>query len=435
MYYSISESSFSRIFVEAVTGNKQSAVFLRLVCITTAKAVNKPDSRFAQYILSQNQLERLKSESHFAASLDGVDIDLAKLAELMASSYTIDVTKAFTLPPEHILKQALTTTPIWLDDLGCGQYGPTVQFRDLMLAWHEQGVPLSHLTGIVSLINLDKGIGLISESQIIGGIAIKGSDATKNPADPRSKVEVISPDDYFSLAQFGSVTPGVPSKEAVDQLTNALTTNDYSEYDSNVAYFFMARVTLGEGTIIRREFTPARYQEDPKLPLFTLAKDCIQHLEVVPDGTQLTVIGKIHRVAESIHGCKLDTKIHVHGISNEIIELISHVSPEELYKNPNTFARLNAAIDDLSSRKKIHCGHLKIETNACFFKSVEEVYTVSEMPLLIEVSNTGAPPQNVISGDIIPVKLAKNVVDLSIWQKVSREENDKSSMPTLAAFQ
>ena len=57
------------------------------------------------------------------------------------------------------------------------------------------------------------------------------------------------------------------------------------------------------------------------------------------------------------------------------------------------------------------------------------------MPLLIEVSNTGAPPQNVISGDIIPVKLAKNVVDLSIWQKVSREENDKSSMPTLAAFQ
>lgn len=417
MYYSLSESSFSRILSEALQGKQQSAVFLRLACMTTWKAVNKPESRFAQYILSQSQLERLTAESSLAASLDGLEMDFTKLAGLISTSHTVDVTEQFTLPPQEILIKALVTTPIWLDDLGSGQYGPTIQFRDLILAWQEQGVPLSQLTGIVSLINLDKGIGLINESQIIGGVAIKGSDATTDPTKPKSKVELISLDDYFSLAQFGSVVPGTPSAQISEQLSDALTTNDYSHYNPNTAYFFMARATLGEGTIIRREFTPATYQEDPKLPPFTLAKDCIQHLEKISDGTQLTVIGKIHMIAESIHGGKCDTKVHVHGISNEVIDLISQANPEKLYKDPEQFASLNTQLVELSQSQKIHCGHLKIETHACFFKSVEHVYAVNEMPLLIEVSNTDAPAQNVMTGEMIPVKMVKNVIDLSVWRK------------------
>ena len=223
MHYGLSVHSFEKIALQAEQGDLHARVFLRLACYTTSSALKTDRSQSGQFVLSFDQLERLKALDHsFVSMIDGLAIEAGMLTTLEISYVDAETPAASTLqlPVKSISQHALFTTPTWLGDLGSGHYGPSIRFGDLISAWRSEGLALSQLTGIVSIISLEKGQGLMNESHIIGGIGLKGSDATIDPANPRAKIELISPDDWLSLAQFGAVAHVPPAPAAAECLSN-----------------------------------------------------------------------------------------------------------------------------------------------------------------------------------------------------------------------
>ena len=428
MYYGLSSSSFDAMVLQARSGSRDARLFLRLACYATAATLSDKKPRTGQFVLSVEQVSALAADSELSVFLSGLSINLTALGEiqLLAINAQTPVDGTLQLPEKAISEQSLFTTPVWLEDLASGNYGPSIRFGDLIAAWTAEELPLSQLTGIVSIIDLQQGKALMNESHIIAGIGLKGSDdATVDGVSPRAKVELIAPDDWFSLAQFGSVIATIPSTEDAAKLSQALVSNDFSTYSNDQAYLFIADVTVSDNTWIRREFSSALYQEDNlAAPPFSLAKNCKQHLEQVSIGDSMSIIGKIHGDAEAQYGGKLDPKIHIHGISHEVMEVISGVDLERLYQDQNYFSEINAQLVALSQSTKVHCGHLKFETAQCHFQSVQNVRVVQTLPHVIEVSKTGAPTRDLLMDRPISVSKTSQVSRFSFWNRGTVAAND-----------
>lgn len=432
MHYGLSSNSFSRIFSQAKTGDRNARIFLRLACFTTSSALSM-SARTGQFILSKEQLEELISDSSFHDFIMSLKIDYSGLEKLEISkvdAYTSD-NGTLRLPEKSISQNTLFTTPTWLGDLASGNYGPSIRFGDLIAAWRSEGLALSELSGIVSLIDPEAGKGLLSESHIIRGIGLKGSTNPSDPGLSGSKVSLIKPNDWFSLAQFGAIVQGVPSAEAQENLCEALVKNDFTKYKDGKAYLFVADAIMNGNSFIRREFSSSAYREMPDT-LFTLAKDSKQYLEEIPADTHLSVIGKIHFQAETGLGDRLDTNIHFHGLSPVLLEVIAKEDSEHLYDSSEEIARVDALLADLSSSEKLYCGHLKTETGQCFFKSIGEVYAIGTLPHVMEVSNTGKPVHNHLTGQPVESSQARLIVTHSnLW---SKEQHDRKPSEKVAAI-
>ena len=199
-------------------------------------------------------------------------------------------------------------------------------------------------------------------------------------------------------------------------------------YSDEQAYLFMADVIMNEKSVIRREFSPSTFREMPDTP-FTMAKDSKQYTEEISPGTPLTVIGKIHPKAETGFGGKLDTNIHIHGLSPELLDLISKEDCDQLYNDQNEFLRVDALLADLSSRKQLYCGHLKTESGQCFFKSVEKVHAIQSLANVIEVSKTGAPAHNLLTSKPVQSQSQAKLIlaHSNIWEKEWKETPPISS--------
>jgi hypothetical protein len=399
MHYTLSSNSFAAIFTKAKLGNRMARIYLRLACFTTSAALDLSNSRTGLLILSTAQLEQLKTDEFFKNLIENSKFDYKNFDKFEISEFDGHTPDSASLKLPEKSQDTLFTTPAQLGDLQSEYYGPCIRFRDLIDAWRGEGMPLSELTGIVSLIDPEKGQGLLNESHIIKGIGLKGTANPLYPDSPASKVSLIELDDWFSLAQFGAVLYTTPTEKAVENLTNALINNDFTKYSNDQAYLFMADVTMDE-SVIRREFKPATYSEILQGPfnIFTMGGKCEQDVQKILSGTVLTVIGKIHLNAETGFGGKLDTNIHIHGLSPQLFDAITKENCDQLYDDPAQFKRVNAYLAELSSREQLCCGHLKLETKQCFFKSVEKIHAIQPLINIIEVNQTGSPAHNLMTG-------------------------------------
>ncbi len=428
MHYGLSSNSFSVIFLQAIEGDRAARIFLRLACFTTFAALNTPSSRTGQFVLSKEQLEQLSTDNSFNSFIESLGIDYSNVAKLEigeVDAHTPD-TASLRLPEKVISQNTLFTTPTWLGDLGSGCYGPSIRFGDLIAAWRSEGLPLSQLTGIVSLIDPDNGKGLLNESHIINGIGLKGSANPSDPSLPGSHVSLVKPDEWFSLAQFGAVLQTTAAFEDVERLTDSLVKNDFTIYSDEHAYLFIADVIVDGKTWIRREFSPSTYREMPETP-FSLAKDSKQYVEEIPSGTPLTVIGKIHPKAEAGFGGKLDTNVHIHGLSPQLLDLLFREDSEQLYDHLDEFLRVDTLLASLSLSEQLYCGHLKTESGQCFFKSVEKVHAIQPLSNVIEISKTGAPAHDLSKGKPVESQMKLVVAHSNIWSSEQKKPAQTST--------